>query len=231
MQKLIAILLLLTATSNLKAQDKIVFAIKGGVGVSWLNTAKAANAPNITIANKTAGVSYGYGIMLDYNIYQSLYASVEVRSASVKGTFEVLESSTFSGVTNTTKNTSGFRTNYIEIPISIKGKTGEFSGMKFYGQVGLVPCINYKSSGNVKFETIGSQTVKEVSDSNFYSNTNKINFGLLVGGGVEYGLMGHTSVIAGLSYRDNYTNMIAVDDPKKYTVKSRYISLDVGIIF
>ena len=65
------------------------------------------------------------------------------------------------------------------------------------------------------------------NDRNSAEWTRFYRAGLVVGGGGELDLVGHTSLMAGLSYNKGLTNITT----SKNTVQNHFVSLNLGVFF
>jgi len=74
--------------------------------------------------------------------------------------------------------------NYFELPLLVRLKLGE---KKLSGFINIGPYLDFMMSGNVVIKD-GSSKDKHIFDSDDYENINRIDVGLIVGGGVQYEL-------------------------------------------
>ena len=75
------------------------------------------------------------------------------------------------------------------------------------------------------FETLEDEDIKD--------DINVFKAGLIIGGGLEYNFAGTTSVLAGITYNNSFTNILndVEFNGKKAKVYSDYIELTLGVFF
>ena len=119
------------------------------------------------------------------------------------------------------------KSQYIELPVSIKLKTNEIGYMTYFGQigfdVGVLTAAKSKTSGG------------DFADASDFISP--IRVALAVGGGLEYNFSGNTSALIGVKYSNGFTNVyknkatvnnVEVDLPK---AKVHYFELTIGALF
>ncbi|MFV0607240.1 MAG: porin family protein [Niabella sp.] len=91
---------------------------------------------------------------------------------------------------------------YLQIPVSVKLRTNPMdNGMLFWGQFGTYFGALIGSRTNY---TIGSNTENNVKT---LKETNKLNMGLLVGGGAQYPIAEKTDLYLGLGLENGFTDI------------------------
>lgn len=177
-----------------------------------------------------AGTKFGfqYGLLFDQTI-----GSVE-RYAFSTG---IVINYTGEGITytdTTTDITSEWtaKSQYIEIPLTIRLRTNEVNYMSYYGQFGLTPGICIKSRGNL---TVDGATVYD--DVNLRDKDNLtgaqyelFNISLTLGAGVEYSMAENTSIMAGLFWQNGFANIVD-DDIDDNNALLKQIGIRLGVLF
>lgn len=176
---------------------------------------------------KSNGTNPGfvYGLIADVNFaeHYSFYTGLTVTSINGKSTeinampYHAIKSS-IAPVAYDLK----YKMQYIEIPLALKLKTSQIGEVKWFGQFGL-------SNG---FRIRARQDVTEMNrelayDANSASWTRFYRAGLLIGGGAEYDLDTHTSLVAGLTFNKGLTNI----NTAKAVVRNHYLALNIGVFF
>jgi hypothetical protein len=111
---------------------------------------------------------------------------------------------------------------YIEIPLSVKLKTDENNGMKWYGQFGLTADIRIGARQDVKSgNTVYADNTKATDLTKF------LRAGMIIGGGMEYRLSGKTSLVTGLTYNNGLTNIAKNNE----SIRNHYVALNIGMFF
>ena len=186
--------------------------------------AEVEDQAKYTAVNDGLKVGFAYGIMGDFYFADNAAFSTELRIAHLGAAFTVTD---MSASADTIKNHS-LRTQYIELPLTLKMRTNEVGYMRFYGQFGLMPSIRLKAKEDVTTTYISSVT--SATDLNANSRTNLIGLALVIGAGTTYNLGGTTSLLGGVSFHNGFTNMVKVDDYHA-KVKPAYVALNLGVIF
>jgi len=136
---------------------------------------------------------------------------------------------------------------YLQIPVSIKFKTDDLGGMKYYMQFGLgmsfamqkkVETISelsiYGNSGltshdpnntaNSIYDFDGNGTTSE----SFLDDINTFRGSMIIGAGVEYHLSGSMNLVAGLKFDNGFTDIFA---DARVNGRNNFLSLQVGLTF
>jgi hypothetical protein len=109
---------------------------------------------------------------------------------------------------------------YIHIPFDLKFKTTEIGYTTFFAQLGLNTMFNIKARADVKEQNISGVTVnKEI---------NFLYLGYHIGAGIEYKIVGGTSLIGGISYMNGFTDVTS-DDTEKALMHG--VEIKVGVLF
>jgi len=139
--------------------------------------------------------------------------------------------------TTTLENTVKLR--YVELPLTMKLMTSEIGYIRYYGQIGFSAAFNIRAKADYEVSvydeltnlwTVGFTTVE---DEDIKDDINVFKAGLIIGGGLEYNFAGTTSVLAGITYNNSFTNILndVEFNGKKAKVYSDYIELTLGVFF
>ncbi|GGI27865.1 porin family protein [Pedobacter mendelii] len=177
---------------------------------------------------KTEGVGLGfsYGLIGDFNFAPNYSFSTALTITTINGKsteINVMPYHSTSSTTNPVGYDLKYKMQYIELPLTIKLKTLKTDGKRFYGQFGLSNSVNISAKQDA--ERNGSQVGdnQNISDySRFY------RAGLIIGGGGEFDISGSTSILAGLTLNNGFTNIVK-DGSRK--VKNHYLALNFGLFF
>jgi hypothetical protein len=152
------------------------------------------------------------------------------------------------------KNRAYASTN-IQIPIMLRLRTKDISGMRYFGQFGLNANIRLRARATDLVEKqntlnpsgFSSESTKE--NLNITSDVNIFNIGLAVGAGAEYNLSGSTSLFGALNFVNlGFTNFAKSNSGQLFTTDgnnnksgkypefaqkflSRGVTLSIGILF
>ncbi|MCB0523481.1 MAG: porin family protein [Saprospiraceae bacterium] len=131
-----------------------------------------------------------------------------------------------------------YRVNYVEIPIGLKmrGGSGEDSRMKFYAEIPVFTLgFVTKGTGDIR----GTNT-QNSDDENIRPDVNGLSLAWGLGAGVEYEFATNATLVAGLAYQRQFTDMTknkgAVEfqgDWEKENSKAtaNILALKLGILF
>ncbi|MBZ4187980.1 porin family protein [Niabella beijingensis] len=114
---------------------------------------------------------------------------------------------------------------YVQIPLSIKLKTNENNGFRWWGQFGTYVGALIGSRLNYSFGNTSDNNI------NVMSKTNKVNMGLLVGAGGEYRLAEKTDLFFGLGLENGFTDITTNKDWKDDKVVLNRWALRLGVFF
>jgi opacity protein-like surface antigen len=229
MKKLFISIIVLLIASNIFSQNSQK--ISGGLffapGISWFVT------DSKTVKSEGLKMNYSFGAIVDFNILDNFAINTGIAYNNYHGKLsfpngaydfkpdEMQAKNLFPGEKVT------YSTDYISIPVSLKGKTNEINYLTYFLKIGIDPMINIRAKGKIG----------DVKD--FVDNEIKLfNVGWHVGGGVEWSLDGNTRLLLELLYTGGITDFdktkvfttdfIDTIDPK---IRIQDISLKVGILF
>ena len=207
-----------------------------------------------------AKIGYTFGVIGDFNISDNYIFSTGIQLVNTGFTAikpDVQE------VTNTQgdlekgygSTVADIRLNYIEVPVTLKLRTNEVGYMKYYAQVGLGLAANYRALADEKFTYVpangnSSQPISN-EEVDYNDEINLFRAALIIGAGVEYNLSGNTSLVAGVTFNNGFTNIFSKDvfaadangngvkppntepDKRNQSAKSinNMIVLNIGILF
>ncbi len=211
---------------------------EAGVIYSWLNT----NSKNAS--TKSGRMNFTYGAFMDKNLSEKFTFTTGINSNYLGGIVSYKDPIALEWDKNTyTINKDAnitYRVQYLETPISIKGKTQEIGYITYFGRLGASPAIAIKSRADIEGKVFDSKgipvtEVDDLQDVNIKENINFFNIGWHVGGGIEYSLGGSTSVIAELMFSQNFLSMTKdnITEPTGNNVNltNSFIVLKAGIKF
>jgi hypothetical protein len=98
-----------------------------------------------------------------------------------------------------------YRVNYVEIPIGLKmrGGTNEDSRMRFYAEVPVFTLgFVTKATGDIR-----GTNGQDSDDENIRPDVNGLAFSWGLGGGIEYEFATNATLVAGLSYQKQFTDI------------------------
>jgi opacity protein-like surface antigen len=233
MKKIIVAIFALTLVLQVSAQ-KFSGGLEGGLNYSWLSVdSKKASA-------EAGKIGFTYGAFLDMNLSDNFTFTTGFNIIQYGGTIAYADSISLNWDGKDHNVLPGakvaYKLQYIEIPISIKGKTQEIGYITYFGRIGVNPAVAIKSRADIEGNVFeGATPVDDLSDLNIEENRNLINVGWHVGGGIEYSLGGSTAIIAELMFSQNFLSItkdnVTAPTGNDVAVKPNMIVLKAGIKF
>lgn len=243
MKKLFLAIIAFSFIAQASAQ-KFGGGLEVGVSYNWLNI----DSKN---AEATGGrIGFNYGAFLDMNLSDNFAFTTGLNVNNIGGTvkYDNPINLTWDGVEyawmkDGTENPEVFyKVSYLEIPLSIKGKTEEIGYITYFGRLGASPSLAISSKADIIHGKAIESTnddgsfnyVKDKEDLSIGENINLFNIGWHVGGGIEYSLGGSTSVIVEALYQQNFLSVVDDNVTGTYPtvgVKNSLIVLKAGIKF
>lgn len=131
--------------------------------------------------------------------------------------------------------TRKYRTQYLQIPLTIKMRTNQMGDLTYYGQFGFTTGfrLRAKSDDDVTYETGNASSVK-IPDRDIKDQIHFFRAGLLIGIGVEYSLGGSTALSAGLNFNNGFTDVLKAKNNRlgvEENAISNFIELSLGVVF
>jgi len=115
-----------------------------------------------------------------------------------------------------------YKLQYIHFPVGIKLRTVEIGYTTYFADLGLDPMINVKARADI---TSSNYNVKDVGVGDEISF---LYMAYHLSAGIEYRIVANTSVIAGLTYMNGFTNVTHEGSPN---VVMNCIQIRIGVLF
>lgn len=225
MKILSAVLLLVLLACNVSAQEsKFRLGLTLSPQLDWMT------AGSTTIKKNGSYFGFCYGLLLDIKFQKNYALSTGIIISHEGGKLTYLDSTKFNSFPDLTfppGTNVDYRFQYVEIPLTIKLMTNQIGYITYYGQFGLDGAVNFRSRADIT--TLNNSLDKPRAD--FGDDVTPANFGLLVGGGLEYQITGNTSLLAGLQYFNGFIDV--TDNPNGFKTKSAldHLRLTLGVFF
>jgi hypothetical protein len=175
--------------------------------------------------NGTA-LGFSYGLIGDFNFAEnySFSSGILITTINSKVT-QLLTPFTASSMapTGLVEWRTKYKMQYIEIPLTLKLKTGNIEGVRWFGQFGLSNGIRISSKYDLEVEG-STMNLNNVNASEY---TNAYRAALIIGGGGEFNLSGKTSLLLGLTLNNGFTNISDQD----LNIKNHYVGINLGVFF
>ncbi|PWS27156.1 PorT family protein [Pedobacter yonginense] len=179
---------------------------------------------------KTNGVSLGfsYGLIGDFNFAPNYSFSTALTVTTINGKSTEADPVYIKSLDNAANPNIPvaydlkYKIQYLELPLTIKLKTIKADGKRYYGQFGLSNSFMLSAKQDA---VSGSTKLDGVNISDY---TKFYRAGLVIGGGGEFDVSGNTSIVAGLTFNNGFTN---ITTDKNRNVKNHYLALNFGVFF
>ena len=218
------------------------------------------------IEKNGSSLKFGYGLMLEFRLSKVIAFTTGIGgdydggklSFKDSASYYVFEDAMITAKAAATKITANdtlklaqyllksrtYTINYINIPITLKMKSGDIGGITYYGLFGGDIGIRTKAKAND--ETSSIKVPAGVSYDGKGVNITKdmgiLRLNLNVSAGIEYNLSGSTSLVAGLNYRRGFFSATKAESdylikgksgsvPFKQSAPTDAIMLTVGVLF
>jgi hypothetical protein len=223
MKKLCIALLFVCLTGHLFAQQALPFndfrlGLTAHPTFGWI---KAENGKGNGL-----GLGFSYGLIGDFNFAENYSFSTGLTVTTINGkSTEVSPAPYYDPAIGTpTAYDIRYKLQYIEVPLTIKLKTMKIGMVRWYGQFGLSNDFNIGARQDVDRVGVGvvADNVNAKDVIKFY------RAGLILGGGGEFDVAPHTSLMLGLTFNNGFTN---ISDTDNGTVKNHYLGLNFGVFF
>lgn len=215
-------LLLIFLTGHLSAQDLRIPEYSFRLGLTAHPTIGWVK-PETGKTNSVA-LGFSYGVMADFNFAENYTFATGLTITTINGkSTEINVPPYYDGSASQVAYDLKYKLQYIEVPLTLKLKTDKMGEVKWYGQFGLSNGFNIgaKQSAETSGKTI-------IDNQNISKETNFYRAGLILGVGGEFDIASHTSITAGLTLNNGFTD---ITDDKSRKVKNHYLGLNFGVFF
>jgi hypothetical protein len=228
-------------SGNLLAQGRAYhFGLFFAPNLSWLKPDVQDAA--VAYSSKGTAFKYSYGAAIEYDFTPNVGIVTGINILQTGGGLQYSHIQNISA-TSTPDSEAGTLTRkytlqYLEIPLALKGSTGELLGnFSFYGKFGLGSGFNLSAKANDEFLPDNSATGNKITldKINVKKNVSFFRESLIIGIGADYKL-GKTAIIEmGLTYSNGFTDVLTGNNTFKPSVKekahSHFVELNVGVMF
>ncbi|WP_113654410.1 porin family protein [Pedobacter namyangjuensis] len=217
MKKTLIALVCLIFTANVYGQEVFSGFRLGLTAHPTLGFIKAENG-------KSDGVSLGfsYGLIGDFNFAENYSFATGLTITTINGKSTEINALPYHVTGANTAYDLKYKMQYIEVPLTVKLKTNKIGDVRWYGQFGL---SNDFKIGARQDASVGNNMIAD--DVNSSDWTRFYRAGLIIGGGAEYDIDEKTSIMAGLSLNNGFTNI----STNKNSVRNHYVGINIGVFF
>jgi len=165
----------------------------------------------------------GYGIVVDY-LFNSRYAiSTGLNMVHNGGKYSRFNEDDGDRIYDT-----NLKLQYLEVPLTVKGRSNQVGYFTYFGQIGLTPAIALRTRYDRKFS---DNTVDEIDNEKANDFVRIPNMGLTLAAGVEYAILPETSLFAALYFNNGFLSILEKEERGDDKVAVSYLGLKVGVFF
>lgn len=146
-----------------------------------------------------------------------------------------------------------YQMRYVDIPLTMKLRTPEIGSMTYYGVIGANLSIRTKVKAiddgelvniTIKQDTVSTVVVtretQTVEDVDITKDVNFFRVGLNIGFGMEYNIVGSTTLTTSLNFYQGFTNVLKGESdflidkkgrPYEQSVKNHFFMINIGLLF
>lgn len=213
---LVALMLLTTVCLNAQEFKKFRLGLNVGPNFGWIKPTEEDWTTDGT------RVGFGAGLITDFYFAKNYGISTGIQIMNAGG--KVKYDNSF--VTGTAK----YMNQYVQLPISLKMKTNDFSGFNIFGLFGLTAEYRYKS----RFDWNSNVGLSgDNIDGKDY--TRSLRLGLNIGLGTEYNIAGSTSLFVSLVYNNGIIGAVKSSDNQNVNNSTsgniNYFAVNFGVLF
>lgn len=192
------------AQTQTQAKPELRFGFHASPTVAWLKS---------DIDNEGTGnrAGFSYGLIIEKNTEYSYTFATGIDVTYKGGNIDVL------GVNY------DFMAQYIEIPLTVKMRTRPIGYMTYFVRAGIAPGIKIQEDITIdpEFSLLDDQPSRYVRD---------LALSMILSVGAEYSLGSGTAIIGGLTFNNNFTDVIKNFEGEDRTIFN-YFAFNVGVLF
>ena len=231
--------------SATETPQKVRIGLKFSPTFNWVKVLEGS------FESKGLPTSIGYGIMVDFNIaknpnyWLSTEFNITTLSSKLKSSKSLFINDGINPEREFTDVVFKYKSQMIQIPISLKLRSNAIGNLHYYGSFGFAPGVAYSTrlstSTNEQYYSDGNSHTPN-SESNdeldfngnnqgegvFEDNYLPVSVGLIVGAGIEAKISGKTMLNVGLQFNNGLVDQF-LDD--KFKARTNYLALNLGVFF
>ena len=243
--------------------SKFRMGFKVSPNISWL----ASDNGNMTVEGKS--LQFGYGLNFDIFFAENYAIGTGLNINNTGGKYSYFaeftgdEDNSITNVKQVGLISRDLRLQYLQIPLTFKMKTNEIGYITYWGQFGIGLNMNLKALSDddidfLKYQktdfvwTTSNRESTSIDKNDIKNEVNIFSSNLIFAAGIEYNISGNTSILAGLTFQNGFTDALkgngvvkdqstnsptfngdAANTPKTFELSGlpNYIELNIGILF
>ncbi len=190
--------------------------------ISWMHPAASkSDDGQYSVKSNGSKLGYTWGLMVDY-FFADNYGLVTGFQINTTGGKLLAENVADSVKGSVKKADFEYDVRYLEIPLALKLRTGDASGVRFFGQIGVTAGVNIgkKATYDVSYydqNGILLNAKEEKVKLNGTLTMAPVMLQLNIGGGVEYPMSNKLAFYAGIFFNNGF--LPDATNPDKYALK------------
>jgi len=217
----VILLIIVLQRVTINAQQSIGFGIHADPLVGWFTS------DNSNITGKGATTGFNFGLTFNKYFYENYAFSMGLSLITAGGSFSSSDTVMLKlkkPVEVLPGSKSLYKIKYLAIPVGLKLRTKQIGYISIFTDIGLDP--KFILGGKVE---IPSQNILKENADNMLS---RLSMGYHIIGGIEYSLGGTTSLVLGLNFDSNFTNVIKIDNHQPAVkIVHKMLGLHLGLNF
>ena len=203
------------------SQQLIGFGVHVDPLVGWFTS------DNSNITGKGATSGFNFGLTFNKYFYENYAFSMGLSLITAGGSFSCSDTAVLKlkkPIEVLPGGKSIYKIKYLAIPVGLKLRSNQIGYISIFTDIGLDP----KFILGGKVEIPSQNIVKENADNML----NRLSMGYHIIGGIEYSLGGTTSLVLGLNFDSNFTNVIKNDNHQpSVKILHKMLGLHLGFNF
>ncbi len=214
MKKIIALSIVCLSTMVVFGQSKMSLGLHATPNFAFIKS-------DIAEADNKLGLKFNYGLITEFHFSENYLFSTGIGhgydggklTAPLKDTAATLQ--------------VNYSAQFIRVPLLLKMRTKEIGYIRYFAVFGITTAIKVK-------ENVSIDEAPDLVDDNI-TYINPLKASLSVGVGGEYSLGGDTRFMLGVTFNNNFTNMLDKDDSllEKNTSTNTFtnVAINLGVLF
>lgn len=220
---LLAVLTVLLGVSAHAQYAPFYFGLKAAPQLTWMKP----NVDNYDGAG--AKIGFGWGFVAEFNFTEnhSIASGFNMLFNGGKLKFPAVEGG------DTGNMVREYSLKYLEFPLTLKMRTNEINGLKYFGRIGLGTAFRVGSKSTDEFTAENGQIIKKPK-----ANYDKVSFAresLLVGLGAEYEIEGGPKLGAEIVFNNGFTNVLKSKNTLQTNLNEKatpnFFELAISVLF
>jgi hypothetical protein len=220
MKKSTLLLLAVMFVSQLMAQsDKYKIGFKVSPNIGWVK-------PDTKfITNDGSSLRFGFGLITDIHFTDNYAIGTGLNIFQTGGKVSYFRQTNEEGFEQVSLMERTYKLQYGEIPLTLKLRTNEIGYITYWGQFGLGLGVNIRAKSDEEIDyrytrsetdtdatlfpwEVSSLASRTIEDEDIKNDISLFRASLIMGAGIEYNISGTTSILAGITFNNGFTDAL-----------------------